>query len=107
MQSHSSGVPQYKGLRKDHKTPDPEFGPPLRVLADGSKGPNAPTANLISHVLRPVKNNLNEKIQTKIISTEEANFHFTQFNQKVRNLTPARKQPRRANKPPPCNLRVT
>ena len=23
MQSHSSGVPQYKGLRKDHKAPDP------------------------------------------------------------------------------------
>ena len=62
MQSHSSGETQYKGLRKDHKTPDPEFGPPLRVLADGSKGPKAPTANLISHVLRPVKNNLNEKI---------------------------------------------
>ena len=28
MQSHSSGVPQYKGLRKDHKAPDPVFGPP-------------------------------------------------------------------------------
>ena len=103
-QVHSSSVPQYKGLRKDHKPPDPIFGPPLRVLADGKKGPNAPAANLQAQVLRPVRSSLNRKIQTEIVSTEEACYHFSKFNEKVRAMPDVRRQPKRGNKPPPCSL---
>ena len=81
-QVHSSSVPQAKGVRKDHKENDPIFGPPIRMLMDGKKGPNAPLANITSRVLRPVRQNLNEKIQTEAISTEEICHHFIAHNQK-------------------------
>ena len=100
-QVHSSSVPQAKGVRKDHKENDPIFCPPIRMLMDGKKGPNAPLANITSRVLRPVRQNLNEKIQTEAISTEEICHHFMAHNQKVMNEPEVRRQPRRGRKCPP------
>ena len=95
------GVPQLKGVRKDHKDSDPEYDPPVRVMMDGKKGPNGPAANLVAQLLRPVKNSINDKVGTEVISTEEVCHHFEKFNNEVLNRTGPRRQPRRANKAPP------
>ena len=76
-------------------------------MMDGKKGPNGPAANLVAQILRPVKNALNNKVGTKIISTEEACHHFETFNTEVLNRTGPRRQPRRANKAPPPFQNVT
>ena len=47
---------------------------------DGKIGPNAPLANLMARVLRPVRSGIHDKINTEIISTEEALYHIQEFN---------------------------
>ena len=82
-----SNVANMQGLRKDHKrAPDPVLGPPLRPVVDGKTGPNAPLANLMARLLRPVRFGLHNKIPTEIISTEEALHHLQNFNTKVKEV---------------------
>ena len=79
-----SNVAQLKGLRKDHKRAvNPTEGPPLRPLADGKLGPNAPAANMMSRILRPVRHALHKIIPTEILSTEEALHLIEKFNNEV------------------------
>ena len=96
-----SNVAHLKGFRKDHKrTPDPTIGPPLRPVADGKVGPNAPLANLMTRLLKPVREGIHKKVPTEILSTEEALHLIEKFNNEVGDHV-ARVQPTRANKTPP------
>ena len=80
----NSNVSHLKGLRKDHKAAtDPVKGPPLRPLADGKVGPNAPLANLMARILRPVREGMHHIIPTEILSTEEALHLIQEFNSEV------------------------
>ena len=101
MQSHYSPLPQAKGVRKDHKPMDPEFGFPMRVMMDGKKGPNGPLANIQCHILRPVRKKLNDIVKTEVISTEELCHFIHEHNMRVDNQPEVRVQPRRAQKTPP------
>ena len=49
----NSNVAKLGGFRKDHKiAADPVRGPPLRPVADGKIGPNAPLENLMARLLK-------------------------------------------------------
>ena len=100
-----SNVANMKGLRKDHKlTPDPVKGPPLRAVVDGKVGPNAPLANLMARVLRPVRFGMHSNVKTEILSTEEALHLIQKFNLQTKNQ---RKQPRRGCKYQICKLMMS
>ena len=74
-------VPKMMGLRKDHKVYD-DFvrGPKLRALVNGKVGPNSPLANLLTRLFVPVRFNLQQKVDTEILSTEELLHHVENFN---------------------------
>ena len=52
----------------------------MRPLCDGKLGPNAPLGNLVSNLLRPVREKLDMKIGTELINTEELTQVIEQFN---------------------------
>ena len=85
---HDSPVPVMLGLRKDHKRcDDPIGGPPLRPLMNGKIGPNAPLANLIARVLRPIRSDIQDNlINTEVLSTEEVLYFIHKFNVKEKEM---------------------
>ena len=79
------GLPTLYGMRKDHKEGwDKELGPPMRPLCNGKLGPNAPLGNLISKIIRPAREKLNEDLNTEVLSTEELQNNIEEFNEKNR-----------------------
>jgi len=99
-----STVPACKGMRKDHKRCDnSDIGPPCRPVVDGKIGPNAPTGNLMTRLLKTVREGLHRKIQTEVLSTEELLHHIEQHNIKQQNRTvnaPRESFPRAGKIPP-------
>jgi hypothetical protein len=72
--SNMAAVPTMQGFRKDHKDDvdgDPDKGPPLRPLCGANKSLNAPLGCLVSKILKCVGDELSNKSQTEILSTEE------------------------------------
>ena len=103
LKVNKSTVPKMMGLRKDHKVYD-DFvrGPKLRALVNGKVGPNSPLANLLTRLFVPVRFNLQQKVDTEILSTEELLHHVENFNSSrdAQNLG-ARRNPSRGCKTPP------
>ena len=66
-------------------------------------GPNAPLANLIARVLRPVRSDIQEKlIITEVLLTEEVLHFIDKFNTKDKEMG-RNNLPRGCKAPPPFN----
>ena len=73
---------------------------------NGKLGPNAPLANLLARVLRPVRSDLQEKlITTEVLSTEEVLHYIEKFNIKEKEFGRPN-LPRGCKAPPPFSLTV-
>ena len=78
---------------------DKDLGPPCRPLVNASIGPNSNLANLLTRFLQPVKQKLNSRLGTEIVSTEELLRKVTDLNSL--NHPPGRVSiPREAKIPP-------
>ena len=88
-----------KGMRKDHKVAkEKTLGPPCRPVSNANIGPNSNLANIMTRVLQPVKQKLNSRLGTEIVSTEELLSKVSDLNSL--NQPCGRKLPKRASKVP-------
>ena len=96
------------GLRKDHKdyiNNDPVLGPKLRPLCPANLAPNAPLANLMATICKGLADEIQNRVTTEVISTEEMMYSIGQANKKVSNrldtMRTIYERDRRTNTTPP------
>ena len=78
-----STIPPLMGLRKDHKPDlegDPVRGPKLRPLCLANMAPSAPLGSLQAKIVRALADEIQDRIQTEVISTEEIKYHIEKAN---------------------------
>ena len=80
MKVTDSGIPTLEGMRKDHKQGEYPNGPPLRPLANAWVGPNANLGNLMCRIIRPIREELRDRIGTEVLNSEEMLRKIQDFN---------------------------
>ena len=76
------------GLRKDYKDDledSPILGPKLRPLCPANIAPNANLGSLIAKTIKILADEVQVKINTKILSTEELKHHIEIVNSNIKN----------------------
>ena len=70
-------------MRKDHKgdlEDNPTLGPKLRPLCPANMAPNSNLGNLMARIVKEMANEIQEKIETEVLSTEELKHHIEKAN---------------------------
>ena len=71
------------GLRRDHKSDlenDPNLGPKLRPLCPENVSPNANLGNLMARLVKVLANEVQDRIETEVLSIEELKHHLEKVN---------------------------
>ena len=99
LTSRYNPIPILSGLRKDHKvTPDPVKGPPLRPVYRARVAPNSALGNIISQMVKGLGDELNSKIGTDSLNSEEVCAEVVKANFKIEVEKSRRRQPNRKAK---------
>ena len=94
-------IPVLQGLRKDHK-PNREgseiLGPKLRPLCAANRAPNAALGGIIAKTVKALSDNITDKANSEVISTEELKRKIEDVNKIIINDTNTREKLPRKNK---------